>query len=69
MTVAGGLLGSCSEVGQLSGAEGGDELSARQGAGNVSSRPEQRKAVHTHPPSVYRRFITDKHRHTLKMGS
>lgn len=40
---------------------GEDELSARWGAGNVSSRPEQGKTVHTHPPSVYRRLISDTH--------
>lgn len=40
---------------------GEDELSARWGAGNVSSRPERGKTVHTHPSSVYRRGITPTH--------
>lgn len=40
---------------------GEDELSARWGAGNVSSRPERGKTVHTHPSSVYRRGITLTH--------
>lgn len=40
---------------------GEDELSTRRGAGNVSSRPERGKTVHTHPSSVYRRVITPTH--------
>lgn len=74
MRVAGGLQEGCAAV-PPRGAEGcpvlrgEDELSARRGAGNVSSRPEQANTVHTHPPSVYRRLITETHRLTLIMGS